>query len=213
MRIGVFCGDRWHPASVVSEELTAIEARGIEWEFITETIGWTPEGMDRYAAIVLCKVNCVSPTDPAPWLTESVQRAFLSYVERGGGLLVIHAGTVGYSKEPLFRGLIGGGFVRHPAPCLVDVETVGDSPIGERSSPFSVTDEHYFMELFNDDLNVFLTSRSEHGVQPAGWTRQQGKGRVCVLTPGHFAEVWQHPEYRRIIKDALEWCLGEGGMA
>jgi len=65
--------------------------------------------------------------------------------------------------------------------------------------------------LYNDDLNQFMTSTSPDSVQPAGWTRQQGKGRVGVLTPGHYREVWLNPEYSRTIGTVLRWCIGESG--
>ena len=45
-----------------------------------------------------------------------------------------------------------------------------------------------------------------HGTQPGGWTRQEGAGRVAVLTPGHNVEVWLHPSYQTLIGNALRWC-------
>lgn len=52
-------------------------------------------------------------------------------------------------------------------------------------------------------MEVFLRTRSEHGVQPAGWRRREGEGRVVVLTPGHFPEVWLHPSMQRLLANAL----------
>jgi type 1 glutamine amidotransferase len=54
---------------------------------------------------------------------------------------------------------------------------------------------------------VFLTTRSSHGLQPAGWTRCEGRGRVCALTPGHFAEVWLHPGFQRLLVNAVHWLV------
>jgi type 1 glutamine amidotransferase len=42
-------------------------------------------------------------------------------------------------------------------------------------------------------------------VQPAGWTRAEGAGRVCVLTPGHNLEVWLHPEFQKLLLNACRW--------
>jgi type 1 glutamine amidotransferase len=55
---------------------------------------------------------------------------------------------------------------------------------------------------------VFLTTVSEHGTQPGGWTRLEGQGRVCVLAPGHNLEVWLAPAYQTLIANALRWCGG-----
>ncbi|CAN5509301.1 hypothetical protein BH10CHL1_BH10CHL1_18130 [soil metagenome] len=47
---------------------------------------------------------------------------------------------------------------------------------------------------------------SRHGTQPGGWTRLEGDGRVCVLTPGHNLEVWLDPSYQILLGNALRWC-------
>jgi type 1 glutamine amidotransferase len=66
-------------------------------------------------------------------------------------------------------------------------------------------DEHYFMAMNDSRADIFLQSHSEHGVQPAGWTRTHGAGRVCVLTPGHSEEVWLHPSFQKLLSNALHW--------
>ena len=73
--------------------------------------------------------------------------------------------------------------------------------------PFTVIDEHYHMQVDGENSYVFLTSQSDHGLQPAGWTRNECAGRVCVLTPGHNVDVWLHPDYQRLISNAMEWCV------
>lgn len=218
MRVGVICGDRWHPADVIMQGLSPFErksqdgppsASNIELDYVLDTIEWSNENLAQYDVVILAKGNSRSATDWEPWLTEDVQKAFVSFVECGGGLLVIHSGTVGYKDEHLFRGLVGGVFDHHPVPCAVTVQTMANDTIpsiGVRT--FEVHDEHYFMEIFDDSLNVFMISESMNGIQPAGWTRQQGKGRVCVLTPGHFAPVWQDADYHSTIAAALNWCAG-----
>jgi uncharacterized protein len=213
MIAGVICGDMYHPADVVRDGMNALDTGGIALDYIVDAAEWSRERMTRYGVIVLSKGNARSPTDLAAWLTDEIQKEFVDFVERGGGLLVIHSGTVGYKNEPVFRHLVGGGFAHHPAPGPVQVDYIGSSTLlsGLNPSPFTVHDEHYLMEMFHDDLNVFLTSTStpEHGTQPAGWTRHQGEGRVCALTPGHYREVWLHPAYQRIIASALAWCAGD----
>jgi len=59
-----------------------------------------------------------------------------------------------------------------------------------------------------DDLqaDIFVTTRSEHGEQPAAWRRDEEAGRVVVLTPGHNPEVWLHPSFQILALNALRWC-------
>jgi len=40
----------------------------------------------------------------------------------------------------------------------------------------------------------------------AGYVRTQGRGRVCVLTPGHNLPVWLNPQFQKLLTNALNWC-------
>ena len=81
-------------------------------------------------------------------------------------------------------------------------------PVTAGVSPFTIKDEHYFMAMGDQDVDIFMTTHSEHGEQPGGWSRTEGAGRVIVLTPGHNLEVWLHPAYQTLILNTLRWCGG-----
>jgi type 1 glutamine amidotransferase len=72
------------------------------------------------------------------------------------------------------------------------------------SVDFICRDEQYFVDVADEDAEIFLTSESRHGIQPAGWICGRGRGRVVVLTPGHTSDVWYHPAFRRIVFQALQ---------
>jgi type 1 glutamine amidotransferase len=101
---------------------------------------------------------------------------------------------------------MGGAFASHPEQCQIIVTAKAGNPLHADTTPFAIFDEHYMMDLDDKKANVFLTTSSEHGTQPAGWTRHEGTGRVCVLTPGHNLEVWLNPAYQDLIQRALAWC-------
>jgi type 1 glutamine amidotransferase len=200
VRVAVLCDDLYHPADVVRRGVEAVGIDRASFEFITDTSDWSANDFDRYDLILLSKANLRSAHDVTPWLTDEIQEAFIDFVERGGGLVVVHSGTCGFRDLPRFREFIGGGFIRHPDQCSVTMDFAG---ISEMIAPSFVFDEHYIMEMFGNDVDVFMTSTSVHGTQPAGWTRTQGAGRVCVLTPGHNLDVWHHPAFQRLLSDAI----------
>ena len=206
MRTLVLCDDQWHPAYVIRNGLEPLQNRGFEFDWIENGDEWSPERMAAYPLVVLSKMNHVSATDQRPWVTEESQTAFVEHVGRGNGLLVIHSGTAGYDDLPVLRGLMGGAFTSHPPQCPVTVKPYEGHPLTDVSTPFTLLDEHYFMAVDEDGADVFLTTESEHGRQPGGWTRTVGAGRVCVLCPGHNLEVWLHPSYHSLIYNALRWC-------
>jgi hypothetical protein len=100
--------------------------------------------------------------DKEPWITPEVEEAFLEYVRAGGGLLVVHSGTV-IQELPTMRRLVGGTFTHHPPKCDVTVTPQGYHPITVNVEPFTVFDEHYFMETDDPEAHHFLTTTSESG--------------------------------------------------
>jgi type 1 glutamine amidotransferase len=208
MRTLVLCDDQWHPAATARAGLGALAGSGFEFDWIEDAGEWSAERMASYPLVVLTKANNVSSADHRPWVTEEAQQAFLEYVRAGNGLLVVHSGSAGYQQLPVLRGLLGGVFRLHPPQCQVTVEPRAGHPLTAGSAPFTLKDEHYFMDMDDTTVNLFLTTNSEHGAQPGGWTRSVGAGRVCVLTPGHNLEVWLHPAYQALLGNALRWCAG-----
>lgn len=207
LRALVLCDDYWHPARTPRAGLTPLEQAGFVFDWIENANEWSAERMAAYSVVVLTKSNEVSATDQTPWVTDEVANAFLNYVRNGGGLVVIHSGSV-YEPVPRMRGLIGGAFASHPPQCPVTVEPRNGHPLTTGSEAFTLTDEHYHMHFDDPQADVFLKTCSEHGEQTGGWTRQEGSGRVCVLTPGHNLEVWLHPSYQTMIGNALRWGSG-----
>jgi uncharacterized protein len=202
----VLCDDYWHPARTARTGLAPLAAEGFAFDWIEDAREWSAERMAEYPAVLLTKSNNVSQVDNRPWVTKDVELAFHEYIRNGGGLLVIHSGSTGYGELPTLRALLGGVFASHPPQCPVAVEPVRSHPVTSGVTPFTVFDEHYFMSLDDTAAHVILTTTSEYGVQPGGWTRSEGDGRVCLLTPGHNLDVWLHPCYQTLIRNGLRWC-------
>jgi type 1 glutamine amidotransferase len=206
MRTLVLCGDYWHPAGIARAGLAPLAELGFAFDWIEHVSDWSAERMHDYPVVIFTKTNNVSATDQTPWVDDTVQAAFLDYVRQGKSLLVIHSGSAGYAEMPVLRSLMGGTFLHHPPQCQVTVEPRPGHPLTSSAASFTLVDEHYHMALDDEQADVFLTTRSEHGAQPGGWTRLEGAGRVCLLTPGHNLEVWLQPSYQAVIANALRWC-------
>lgn len=199
------CEDQYHPASDVMFGLA--QACRKDFEFHQADNAALLAGGATYDAVVLAKLNVKCPHDPSPWVDESQEELFRGFVDSGGGLLVIHAGTVGYQSSPLIRELTGGAFLHHPEACSVEL-TPAAHLLTAGTASFTVQDEHYFVEI-DKDVEVFLTSYSEHGVQPAGWLKTAGNSRICTLTPGHEPTVWGQESFQRLLHNALRWVCRE----
>jgi len=210
MRALVLCDDRWHPAVTARRGLDPLAKHGFEFDWIENAGEWSAERMAEYTLVIMDKANESSSSDHRLWVTEATQQAFLDFVQAGNGMLVVHSGSAGYSQMPVLRGLMGGTFISHPPQCLVTIEPIPPHPLASGVSPFTVFDEHYHMALDDQEAEMFLTTTSEHGTQPGGWTRTEGEGRVCVVSPGHNVEVWLEPSFQTVLLNALRWCSGLG---
>jgi type 1 glutamine amidotransferase len=208
MKILVLCDDYWHPARVPQEGLEPLSGAEFTFDWIENAEDWSLEDMQRYPAVILTKSNNISAIDRSAWMTEPVEAAFADYVRQGHGLLAIHSGTAEYEQMPVLRSLLGGVFHHHPDQCPVTVTPQPGHPLSSGISVFTVKDEHYFMDMYDPFVDVFLTTSSDQGEQPGGWRRAEGKGRVAVLTPGHNLEVWLTPSFQTLVRNCLRWCSG-----
>jgi type 1 glutamine amidotransferase len=206
MQTLVLCDDYWHPAQVPREGLSALKDHGFAFDWIEDARDWSAERMAAYPLMILTKSNHISSSDRSGWMTDDAQSAFANYVRKGNGLLAIHSGTADYQEMPVLRSLLGGVFTHHPEQCAVTMEPQTSHPLTTGIPTFTLKDEHYFMAMVDPKADIFMTTRSEHGEQPAGWRRMEGAGRIAVLTPGHNLEVWLHPSYQALLLNALRWC-------
>lgn len=126
------------------------------------------------------------------------------YVEAGGGLLVLHSGIC-LARNPLLPPVIGGAFTEHPAQ-----ETVTFHPMAggllSGIEPFAAKEEPYRFTLAPEGNEIILSYVYHGEIWPAGWKRPWGKGRVCMLCPGHTPEIFDIPAYREMIARGFSWC-------
>ena len=206
MRALVLCDDTAHPATLTRNGLLGLGDCGCRFDWLEDPGQWSTARLGGYPLVILSKANNRSRTESAPWATEADGHALAAHVARGNSLLVLHSGSALYDDSPSLCRLMGGIFTGHPPQCAVSVEPRADHPLTHGSGEFTLKDEHYQMAMNDPEVDLFLHTTSEHGTQPAGWTRGHGAGRVCMLTPGHNPEVWQHPFYRSLLRNCLAWC-------
>lgn len=216
-RILVLCDDVWHPAEVIERGLAALPQSRYDFE-VVKTVKdiLTPPSLEAYPAVLCCKSDCVNQGNGEPWFEEGVTEVmpehFERYIRAGHGFVSLHSGLVyGPENRPDFARITGAAFCGHPPRCTVEMRVADAShPVARGVENFASRDEHYIIKLLADDARVFLTSSSpQGGVQTAGYTRTLGAGRLCALTPGHTLAMWTHPQFQRLLLNALAWCLKE----
>jgi type 1 glutamine amidotransferase len=208
----VISDDFWHPAEVIEKGFRSLKQDEYCFEFVTDPRDiLTPEDLKTFPVIANCKSDRMNASNPAPWFGEDPEvnvPELDAYVKEGGGLLSIHAANT--AKEgSAYSQFVGNVFKGHPPRCTVEVKISGSHPIVKGLGDFSVRDEHYQINYFAENATELFTTLSEKGgTQVGGYVQERGKGRLCVMTPGHVLSVWTHPTYQQILLRALKWCTG-----
>ncbi len=152
-------------------------------------------------------------------------------IEAGSGMAGWHGGIAdSYRNNSDYLHLIGGQFACHPGkhpdlrigeqsdnyvPYRINMlPEAADHPITRGISDFDLVTEQYWV-LSDDYIDVLATTTqavrewdpwTRPVCSPAIWTRQWGKGRIFVCTPGHRVEILQDPNVRTIIERGMLWA-------
>lgn len=214
MKILLICDDLWHSGEAARFGLSFLAEQGhtIDTVYDAKDI-ITPEYLSTHDVTIIAKGNSLtSANHTAPWFEEGITwvdpTGYQKYVEEGGGVIFLHAGTTFHGDNcPAMSAFLGVEFKGHPPQCPVEFHVTNpDHPVMKGISDFTFPqDEHYQIEITAKDLEVFAESKSTAGSFPAGLGRELGNGRVCVLTPGHNAFAINYPEYQKVINNALDW--------
>ncbi len=191
------------------EAVTAIaKRRGLAVVASEDPNIFSDGSLHRFGAIVLlsCTTN---PKDPASeWLVGDRRTALQHFVERGGGILAIHAAADSHYNWPWYGKLIGGRFERHPSG--TPRGTIRSIATGESRQRI---DEWYYFDDYDPTSKLLVTldpaSIGEKDVNPnpVSWIRTVGRGRVFYTAMGHTKESYSEPWFLRHIADGLDWVL------
>lgn len=213
MKVLVLCDDKWHPAEVVEKGMGYLDQEKYQFDFVKAAKDiLTPELIREYPVVINAKGNAVTGANDAPWFEKTVTEVgpeeFRQYVEEGGGFISLHAGnTFNCTDCKEYTDFVGNSFVTHPLRCSVTVRVSAEHPVTKGVNTFTERDEHYELDHFAGDMLPLLETVSEPGgTQIAGYVREIGKGRLCVLTPGHTLAVWQNENFRRLLMNSIDWC-------
>ena len=144
---------------------------------------------------------------------EELRAGIGEFVRRGGGLLSLHAGTWhNWSDWPEYNAeLVRGGARSHEAYGEFEVRRSDEDHPLLRNVPgsFRITDELYRAECDGPapDQRHLAWGRSPSTGEswPVLWVNAVEEGRVVGLTLGHDGAAHEHPAFRTLLENAVEW--------
>lgn len=154
--------------------------------------------------------------------TDDHKRQLKQYLERGGGLVLIHSATWTKPKASAeVAALVGvGGFTRYRHGEMQVEITATDHPICRGLPPkLSLLDEPYWPPtppLVGKRVTALAVSREkpdkdseQTSPQPMFWTCQTSRGRVFGCVPGHYTWTFDDPWFRLLLLRGIAWTAGE----
>ena len=237
VRVIYLGGDFWH--NPVTQELAwrrVLGSTGWRLLFAQQVEALTPDVLAQTDLLIICRYG--TPTDlvwdlpwgnltlgfspdrlvedrpsPSPFPTDEFEDAVIENVRRGMGLLAIHC-TVWNGERPKFMGLLGVARpIMHTIVQPARIHNLNRThPITRGIEPFDTGDD----EIFNAELApgaselLFNTSGEEQKITAmGGWCREEGRGRVVALLPGHTQGPYMQVPYNEIMWRASHWALGK----
>jgi uncharacterized protein len=179
----------------------------------------------------LTTVDLIVQSNTMTTIADAEFEGLRAAVEAGTGLAGWHGGIAdSYRNNADYLQMIGGQFAAHPGKApeertgeqpdnylphtITMLPAAADHPITQGISDFELTTEQYW--VLHDDYNDVLATTTQAVrpwdpwnrpiTSPAIWTRQWGKGRIFVSTPGHHVDILEDTNVRTIIERGLLWA-------
>ena len=167
--------------------------------------------------------------DPGPVMKKEDRPSILEFVKNGGGFVGTHCGGAdtfnhnfweenrdGRLVKP-FCEMVGAEFISHGPQQVARVETVDKSfpAVAHWPASFALNDEWYAYDGFHKNMRILMMLQTEgmkgkdyaRNSYPITWCSEYGKGRVFYTGMGHREDVWENPNYRKMVGTAVKWSL------
>ena len=182
----------------------------------TEDASWfTPANLARYQVVIFLSTS-------GDILNDEQQTAFREFIERGGGLVAVHAGVAGdVATEggwPWYGEALCARFTNHSAivEAAIDVEDSQNPSTAALPKRWVRRDEWYnFIESPRGKVRV-LASLDEstyqggtmQGDHPVAWCKRMGHGRVWYTALGHTEASFTEPLFLQHLLGGIQLAAG-----
>lgn len=210
-----------------------------------------PDGMRGFDVLVLYDMPGLDFEAPenAPLYLEpdpELKAGLRALLEQGTGVVALHHALAGWPTWAEYHEWLGGQFLYHPSEvrgtpqpdsgyCHDVTHTLSVVPghpvTAGLPESFTLTDELYLGQVFEDDVTPLLRSNAafdrdhfwsadlavkgqmfsrdgwDHpaGSNLVGWAKQALNSRLVYLQPGDGPAAYEDPHYRRLVENAIRW--------
>jgi type 1 glutamine amidotransferase len=151
-------------------------------------------------------------------LAPKQQKAFQSYIRKGGGWVGIHSAADTEYDWPFYGRLLGAYFLSHPAiqPAVCNVTDRSHPSTKPLPVRWSRTDEWYnfrsnprgavhVLATLDESTYTGGTMGADH---PIAWCHSFKGGRAWYTAGGHTIESYSEPDFREHLLGGILWAAG-----
>lgn len=192
----------YHPFSQIKHAVQSLKIEQIELFYIAQYENLILEKLNFFKVIIIYADRWQSI------VSEKFTDALMSYVSGGGNVMIVHNGICIANQEKLLR-LAGTKFKGHPAMSKL-IYRVKDTqhPIMQGIQDFVLQEEPYQFEYPTQEACKLILSYEYEGKEyPAAWWRKYDLGKVVYLSPGHDKSSLEHPVYKQMMTNTINWLL------
>ena len=153
-------------------------------------------------------------------ITDSQAKVLEECIRNGKPLVALHHSICAFDDWPGYWDIIGGKYFHKTTvfkgkeyqPCSYIHDLHFNVKIADNNHPvtkgivdFPIFDETYKGYYVEEDVTPLLTTDEPSSTPLIGWAKKYGKSRVVVLQSGHDVPTFENPDFRKLLRQAIEW--------
>lgn len=167
-----------------------------------------------YARDLRKSVDVIVMYDMVADLEEKQKQNLRDFAESGKGIVALHHAICSFPKTwPWFtQELIGGSYLdtsTYHHDQELNVTAPISHPITSGVAPMRLIDETYNKMWISPRNKILLRTDHRESDGPVAWISSYEKSRVVYIQLGHGHEAHEHPSYRTLVHQAIQWSAGK----
>lgn len=153
-------------------------------------------------------------------ITDDQAKAFAECISGGKPVVALHHSICAFDDWPEYWNIIGGkyfhkettfkGKVYQPCTYIHDLHfnvKIANTkhPVTKGIADFPVFDETYKGYYVEEGVTPLLTTDEPSSTPLIGWAKKYGKSKIVVLQSGHDVPTFENPNFRKLLKQSIEW--------
>ena len=153
-------------------------------------------------------------------ITKEQSEVFSDCIKQGKPVVALHHSICAFDDWPEYFNIIGGKYFHKPTTIYGKAYPVSSyihdihfnvkisnpkHPVTKGLKDFEIFDETYKDYYVETGVTPLLTTLESTSAPIIGWTKKYGNARVVTLQSGHDVPTFENPDFRKLLKQSVEW--------